>query len=86
MPELYCLVCLYIRPRPGLSEDAQGELEMLTVVNGQMVCLRHIDCASTEGKHRTLMSGVWFESNGTIEGLSAYQDWREKQDRENADG
>lgn len=84
MTEFMCLVCMYVRPRPDLDEDAQAETELLTVVNGVMVCLRHIDCAAPgpNSKHHTIMSGVTYESQGTMRHLSEYQDWRAKQDRE----
>lgn len=85
MSELWCYVCLYVRPRPGLDDDAQGETEMLTVVDGTMVCLRHVPFASS-GRNGALTAAVRFESKGEIESLSAYQTWRAQQDREATDG
>lgn len=86
--ELWCFVCLYVRPKPGLDDDAQGELEMLTVVDGLMVCLRHVPMVhhGPNASHHTLMNAVRFESDGEFESLSAYQDWRGRQDREATDG
>ena len=81
MPEIICSVCLYVRPRPGLSEDDLADTTLLTVINGQMVCVRHAGCAS-ETHHSTLMSGVHLESQGEFTSLSAYQDWHYKQRRE----
>jgi hypothetical protein len=85
-PELACSVCLYVVPAPDADAD---ELITLTVVNGQMVCMRHIPVAYRE-HHDTLMAAVVMESGGAVKGLSAYQDWRMKQEREsgseNTDG
>ena len=78
MKELWCYICLYVRPKPGLDDDAKVELELLTVVEGMMVCLRHAPFA---GNHfESLKHGVAFESDGKFTSLSAYQDWRGKQD------
>jgi hypothetical protein len=74
--ELMCLVCMFVTPRPGV--ESTEELEVLTVVNGQLVCMRHVPCAQST-YHDTLMSGVRFESQGSIEHLSEYQEWRERQ-------
>ncbi len=86
MPEVefVCLVCLYVRPRPGLCEDTIAETTMLTVVNGQMVCVRHAGCAMPT-RSETIVAGVHLVSGGTIKHLSEYQDWRHKQDQERSD-
>jgi hypothetical protein len=76
--DLICSVCLYVQSRPDIDEDSHGELETLTVINGQMVCIRHASCAN-ESHHATLMAGVHLESRGEFTSLSAYQDWRHKQ-------
>jgi hypothetical protein len=78
-PQLMCLVCMYVRPRPGLDEDALAELEVLTVLRGQMVCLRHAGCVSGD-HHWTLTAAVEMESGGRIASLSEYQSWRSAQD------
>jgi hypothetical protein len=80
MTEFVCNVCLYVRTRPGLSEDAIAETELLTVIGGQMVCVRHAPFVT--GNHNAMLtSAVRFESNGEFDSLSAYQDWRHKQGR-----
>lgn len=78
MSDLFCLACMYVQPRPDLDPDALAETEILTVVNGQMVCLRHVPCASPT-YHDTLASAIHLESRGEIEGLSAYQEWHRRQ-------
>jgi acyl-CoA thioesterase len=77
MPDIewMCLACMYVTPRPGADPN---ELDVLTIANGQMVCLRHVGCAASD-RHNTIMAAVWMESNGEIDSLSAYQDWRGKQ-------
>jgi acyl-CoA thioesterase len=77
MPEIewMCLACMYVRPRPGADPN---ELDVLTIANGQMVCLRHVGCAASD-RHNTIKAAVWMESNGEFDSLSAYQDWRGKQ-------
>lgn len=72
--EWTCSVCLYVRPNPGVDE---AELTLLTVINGQMVCLRHAGCA-TDSHHSTILAGVHLESDGTMTGLSEYQDSRDR--------
>lgn len=81
MPEFCCLVCLYVQPRPGLDEDARAETEVLTVIDGDLVCVRHVGCASGEGRHRTLLNAVAMESDGEFTSLDAYQDWRNALDQ-----
>lgn len=78
--DLICSVCLYVRPRRDLDTDAAAELETLTVINGQMVCIRHAGCAGAT-HHDTVRSGVHLESGGQMTSLSAYQDSWHKQDR-----
>lgn len=80
MTEFVCNVCLYVRTRPGLDADAVAETELLTMINGQMVCVRHAPFVA--GNHIAMLtSAVRFESNGEFDSLSEYQDWRHKQDR-----
>jgi hypothetical protein len=80
-PELMCSACLYVRPRPGLDDDDLAELTVFTVIDGQMLCLRHAGCASSS-HHNVIMDAVQMEGQGRFDSLSAYQDWRHKQDRE----
>jgi len=75
MSELICSVCLYVSPRPGAD---RAELELLTIIDGQMVCVRHAPCARGD-HHHTILGGVHLESNGEMTSLSAYQDWRARQ-------
>lgn len=78
-PQLMCLVCLYVRARPGLDEEHLAELEVVVVHQGEMVCLRHVGCVSSNWT-ATLTAAVRFESDGQFASLSGYQDWRHKQD------
>ena len=71
-----CSVCLYVRPHPDADPD---ELDLLTVINGQMVCLWHASCALSD-HHSTIRAGVNLESKGTMTSLEAYQEWRDRQD------
>lgn len=84
--ELICAVCMYVRPRPD-AEDL-GETEILTIKSGVLVCQRHIGCTPDEGLalHYALKAAVRMESRGEFESLSAYQDWRYKQDQPLAEG
>jgi hypothetical protein len=72
--ELDCLVCMYVEPRPGLDSASEAELEVLTVCNGQMVCLRHVPCAQPT-YYATIRSGVDLESNGQMTDLDEYRRW-----------
>lgn len=66
---------------PGLSDAEKSELETLTVVNGQMVCVRHIPFAGKDHS-QSLTNAVLFESGGTTSNLSTYQEDRGKADEE----
>lgn len=79
MTEFVCNVCFYVRTRPGLDEGAMAEARMLTVINGQMVCVRHMPFAASN--HRVMLAdAVRWESSGECESVSEYQDWRRRQD------
>jgi hypothetical protein len=78
-PLLMCLVCMYVRPRPGLDEDAAAELGVLTVCQGQLVCQRHVSCVGRD-HHASLLAAVRYESSGQFSALSDYQRWRDRQD------
>jgi hypothetical protein len=74
--ELICSACLYVRPRPGAD---LGETDLLTVIDGQLLCVRHAGCHSTS-HHGVIMAAVHMEANGEIKHLSDYQNWRSEQD------
>ena len=73
MSDLRCSVCLYVPHRTDLDDDALAELQILTVVNGQMVCLRHVPAAH-QSHHDTLKAGVQMESGDERMALTAWQD------------
>lgn len=77
---LICSACLFVRPRPGLDDDSLAETEILTVIHGQMVCVRHAQCAAPT-HHDTLRNAVGLESRGEMDSLSQYQDWRRQQEQ-----
>jgi hypothetical protein len=85
-PEWMCAVCLYVQPRPGLDEDERAELEVLTIIDGQLVCVRHAGAASSSGHHDTIRAAVHLESQGTMTSLDEYQRWRGEQDGEDRNG
>lgn len=76
-----CSVCVYVAPRPDLKDDAWEETLQLTVVNGQLVCVRHVPMVQGNSSHSmALAAAVRFESKGELTDLAKYQDWRGAQD------
>lgn len=81
-PDWICSACLYVRPRPGLSDDDLAATEILTVINGHLICMRHAGAAQTSGGHHVVIStAVLIESGDEHMSLTAYQEWRGQQDR-----
>lgn len=72
--EFICSACLYVQPRPGLSEDEKAEMSMLTVINGHMVCVRHAGVAGGRDHNSVLKGAVFIESGKENMSLSEYQD------------
>ncbi|HEY9367548.1 hypothetical protein [Streptomyces sp.] len=53
MAEFVCNLCLFEEPRE-LSEDDRADREVLTVINGQMVCMAHQGYAQG-GEHSVML-------------------------------
>lgn len=88
MAELICAVCMYVRPRPDVTEEDLAETELLTIKSGVLVCMRHVGCTPDDGLtlHYALKAAVRMESRDQFDSLSAYQDWRYQQDHQSAEG
>ena len=78
--ELCCSVCLYVRPRLGLSEDDLAETKRLTVINGHMVCVRHAGAAGPGPHVYAIRAGIHIESGEENMTLEEYQGWRHDQE------
>lgn len=80
-PTWICSACVYVRPRPGLTEEELLETEVLTIVNGHLICMRHLGSSQGGNHHHVVMTAVFIESGDEHMGLTEYQDWRHAQDR-----
>jgi hypothetical protein len=81
--ELVCAVCLYVRPRPDLTDDEVADTQTLTVKSGILVCVRHIDCVGDADMilHHAKTSATRMESEGRFTSAGDYQRWRIDQAR-----
>lgn len=48
--EFICSFCVYLELNPNMDEEDIESTKLLTVINGQMVCLRHVEAAHV-GNH-----------------------------------
>ena len=82
---LFCAVCLYVQPRPDLTDEDLAETSLLTIKSGILVCERHVGCVPDDRLtlHSALNAAVQVESRGEFDNLSAYQDWRFRQQEAN---
>jgi hypothetical protein len=71
---MICSICLYVSPRLDLDGDSRAETELLTVISGHMVCLRHAPCARGT-HHDAITSAIQLEA-GRRMSLDEYQKWR----------
>jgi len=56
MVELVCSICLHVNlDKTTLDEDSRADLDVLTVMNGQMVCVYHSSYAQG-GEHRRMIA------------------------------
>jgi hypothetical protein len=83
---LICSACLYVQPRHDLDDDERAWTEVLTVINGQMVCVRHAAAAGGGDHHNVLRTAVHIETGGDEHiTLGQYQEqWRAEDRRRKA--
>lgn len=48
--EFICAFCMYVKMNPDMDEEDIESTRLLTVINGQMACLRHVEAAAV-GNH-----------------------------------
>lgn len=61
MTEFICCLCMFEEDVPDLTDDEKAEREVLTVINGQMVCLAHQGYAEG-GQHSAMLRTMRAES------------------------